>query len=226
LEEKKMKKILAFIVALVMVCALSVSVYAESVSVFSSSEGEVPTSCEDPWGSFGVIGDVWGRGCCCDISLENFVDYCNKGYNFTYVFTGTPMFQDTYPHAVINADWDNGVDIPFVDIGDGKYQATIALADILSGYGITAADVETFCVQNWTGSFKLLSVSFTDDAAAPAEDTSAPAEDTTAPAEDTTAPAEDTTAPVETTTPADTGIVLAVLPMAVAAAAVVISKRK
>ena len=74
--------------------------------------------------------------------------------------------------------------------------------------------------------------------AAPAEDTTAPAEDTTAPAEDTTAPAEDTTAPsaeaapsaetapAENTTPANTGIVLAVLPMAVAAAAVVVSKRK
>lgn len=71
-----------------------------------------------------------------------------------------------------------------------------------------------------------------EDAAAPAEDTTAPAEDTTAPAEDTTAPAEDTTAPsaetapAENTTPANTGIVLAVLPMAVAAAAVVVSKRK
>lgn len=81
-----------------------------------------------------------------------------------------------------------------------------------------------------------------DNAAAPAEDTTAPAEDTTAPAEDTTAPEENTTAPAEDTTPApaedntpapaadaapaETGIVLAVLPMAIAAAAVVISKRK
>lgn len=68
-----------------------------------------------------------------------------------------------------------------------------------------------------------------------AEDTTAPAEDTTAaPADDaaeapadTTAPAEDNTpAPAADTTPAETGIVLAVLPMAIAAAAVVISKRK
>ncbi len=61
----------------------------------------------------------------------------------------------------------------------------------------------------------------------PAEETTAPAEDTTAPAEDTTEPATDTTAPVEETSePANTGIVLALLPMAVAAAAVVASKRK
>ena len=57
-------------------------------------------------------------------------------------------------------------------------------------------------------------------------ETNAPAEEapTEAPA-DTTAPT-DTAPAAETTTPADTGIVLAVLPMAVAAAAVVISKRK
>jgi hypothetical protein len=53
----------------------------------------------------------------------------------------------------------------------------------------------------------------------------APADETAEAPADTTAPVE--TAPsVETTTPADTGIVLAVLPMAMAAAAVVISKRK
>lgn len=88
--------------------------------------------------------------------------------------------------------------------------------------------------------FKEVKVTFTvNNPNAPAEDTTtAPAEDTTtAPAEDTTtAPAEDTTtAPAEDTTPApaadtsapaNTGIVLAVLPMAMAAAAVVISKRR
>lgn len=66
---------------------------------------------------------------------------------------------------------------------------------------------------------------YNDDVAVAVE-TATPAEDTTAPAEDTTAPAEDTTAPAETSEPANTGIVLAVLPMAVAAAAVVASKRK
>ena len=58
---------------------------------------------------------------------------------------------------------------------------------------------------------------------APAE---TPAENTEAPAENTEAPAENTEAPAETSEPADTGIVLALLPMAVAAAAVVVSKRK
>ncbi len=81
--------------------------------------------------------------------------------------------------------------------------------------------------------FKEVKVTFTvSNPNAPAEDTAAPADDAAeAPADnaaeapaDTTAPAE--TAPAADTTPAETGIVLAVLPMAIAAAAVVISKRR
>lgn len=85
--------------------------------------------------------------------------------------------------------------------------------------------------------FKEVKVTFTvsnpnapaaDDTTAPAEDTTAaPADDAAEPPTDTTASAEDNTpAPAADTTPAETGIVLAVLPMAIAAAAVVISKRK
>ncbi len=84
--------------------------------------------------------------------------------------------------------------------------------------------------------FKEVKVTFTvSNPNATAEDTAAPADDAAeAPADnaaeapaDTTAPAEDNTpAPAADTTPAETGIVLAVLPMAIAAAAVVISKRR
>lgn len=85
--------------------------------------------------------------------------------------------------------------------------------------------------------FKEVKVTFTvsnpnapaaDDTTAPAEDTTAaPADDAAEAPTDTTASAEDSTpAPAADTTPAETGIVLAVLPMAIAAAAVVISKRK
>lgn len=85
--------------------------------------------------------------------------------------------------------------------------------------------------------FKEVKVTFTvsnpnapaaDDTTAPAEDTTAaPADDAAEAPTDTTASAEDNTpAPAADTTPAETGIVLAVLPMAIAAAAVVISKKK
>ncbi len=72
--------------------------------------------------------------------------------------------------------------------------------------------------------FTLTYKSYNGETAAPAAD------DTTAPAaDDTSAPADDATEPTpaaDTTEPADTGIVLVLLPMAVAAAAVVASKRK
>ena len=77
--------------------------------------------------------------------------------------------------------------------------------------------------------FKEVKVTFTvsNPNAPAADDTTAPAEDTTAaPADDAAEAPTDTTAPAADTTPAETGIVLAVLPMAIAAAAVVISKRK
>ncbi len=72
--------------------------------------------------------------------------------------------------------------------------------------------------------FTLTYKSYNGETAAPAaDDTTAPAaDDTSAPADDATEP----TAAADTTEPADTGIVLALLPMAVAAAAVVASKRK
>ena len=55
----------------------------------------------------------------------------------------------------------------------------------------------------------------------------APAAETTEPAAETNEPAAETApAADETSEPANTGIVLALLPMAVAAAAVVVSKRK
>ncbi len=68
-------------------------------------------------------------------------------------------------------------------------------------------------------SFKVVS------SVAPAE-TTEPAAETTEPAAETTEPAAETAPAAETSEPANTGIVLALLPMAVAAAAVVVSKRK
>lgn len=57
-------------------------------------------------------------------------------------------------------------------------------------------------------------------------ETTEPAAETTEPAAETTEPAAETAPAAETSEPANTGIVLALLPMAVAAAAVVVSKRK
>lgn len=215
-----MKKIFAILMAAMLVMALSVSAFAAETVVFDNPEGEVPTSCEDPWGSFGVVGDVWGRGYCCDISLADLVALFDEGgYSFTYVYSGSGSWEGNAPHAVINADWDNAVDFTYTDLGDGKFEATIALADILSGYGIASSDIETFCVQNWTTDFKLYSAKFTNEASAPAAtpEPSAPAADP-----EPSAPAA---TPADTTPAPSTGLALAVVPAVVALAAVAVSKK-
>ncbi len=90
------------------------------------------------------------------------------------------------------------------------------------------ADAKACLSPGATGDYVLTwTLSKADESAeAPAENTEAPAENTEAPAENTEAPAENTETPAETSEPAKTGVVLALLPMAVAAAAVVVSKRK
>lgn len=89
--------------------------------------------------------------------------------------------------------------------------------------GSTPAEIQAYMDALTEIRFTLTYKSYNGETAAPAaDDTAAPADDTTAPADDATEP----TPSVDTTEPADTGIVLALLPMAVAAAAVVASKRK
>ena len=229
-----MKKVLAALLALTMLFALAVPAFAEEIVVFENAEGQAFADCANSWDFFGTDG-YWGREAaqCLSVTWADIKPIMEEGgATFTYVYSadgaGTPSLNLSFTDGN-----GNGVAAPFTttDLGDGKYEATIALDDMVKAWtdaGLTLDTAEAFLVQVWTGNFKLYSAKFVTgaDAAAPAEDTSAPAEDTTAPAEDTTAPAEDTPAPVETPTPADTGIVLAVLPMAMAAAAVVISKRK
>lgn len=123
-------------------------------------------------------------------------------------------------HDTVRPDWTTDDSV----IGGASEDYTINPADI----GITnTADYTAWfnAIESMTVTVKYISYNGEGAAEAPAENTEAPAENTEAPAENTEAPAE-TTAPTETSEPANTGIVLAVLPMAVAAAAVVASKRK
>ena len=228
-----MKKVLAMVVALLMVCALAVPAFAEEIVVFDNPDGQAWDDLANPWDFFGTDG-YWGRqsASCLSVTWADIKPIMEAGgATFTYVYmadgAGTPNLNLTF-----NGDSaGNGVAAPFtvVDLGDGKFEATLALDDMVKLWnetGLTLDDAEAFLVQVWTGSFKLVSAKFSTgaDAAAPApSEEAAPAEDTTAPAEDTTAPSEEA-APAET--PANTGIVLAVLPMAIAAAAVVASKRR
>lgn len=206
-----MKKFVAILVAALLVFALSVGVFAEEIVVFNNPDGEVPTSCEDPWGSFGVAGDTWGRGTCCDISLEDLIALFEQGgYTLSYVYGGSPAtWGDTegHPAAVLNAGWEQGVRMNYTEIGDGKWEASVALDDVLAGYDMEAGAIEALAIQNWAGDFKLYSAKFTNGA-----DTVAAAPAPEAPA--ASAPA----AP-------STGLALAVVPAVMALAAVAVSKK-
>ena len=221
-----MKKIFAILVAAMLIMALAVNVFADERVVYDNPAGEVPTSCEDPWGSFGVAGDTWERGTSCDLTVEELIALCEEGgYTFSYVYGGEPAtWSDSAgaPTAVINADWDNGVAMTYTELGDGKYEASIALDDLIASYNIAPADIWALAIQNWTGNFVLYSAKITNGAdAAPA----APVADAEpeAPAAEPETPAAE--APATTTAPA-TGLALAVVPAVMALAAVAVSKKR
>ena len=86
-----MKKILAIVIAMVMVLSLSVSVFAEEIVVFNNPEGEAFSDLVDPWDFYG-IGGFWGRAAAnvLDITIDEVKEIAREGgATFTMVFTGT-----------------------------------------------------------------------------------------------------------------------------------------
>ena len=217
LEETIMKKILAIVIAMVMVLSLSVSVFAEEIVVFNNPEGEAFSDLLNPWDFYG-IGGFWGRAAAnvLDITIDEVKEIASAGgATFTMVFTGTE-YGDSAPNLTFDfSDPQAAAQFVVTDNGDGTYTATAAFDDLVAAWeanGKTIDDIQNLLVQPNFSDFKLISatISTGEDAV---EVT--PVEDET-PAEET--PAEET--------PAETGIVLAVLPMAVAAAAAVVAKKR
>lgn len=212
-----MKKILAIVIAMVMVLSLSVSVFAEEIVVFNNPEGEAFSDLLNPWDFYG-IGGFWGRAAAnvLDITIDEVKEIASAGgATFTMVFTGTE-YGDSAPNLTFDfSDPQAAAQFVVTDNGDGTYTATAAFDDLVAAWeanGKTIDDIQNLLVQPNFSDFKLISatISTGEDAV---EVT--PVEDET-PAEET--PAEET--------PAETGIVLAVLPMAVAAAAAVVAKKR
>ena len=220
LEETIMKKILAIVIAMVMVLSLSVSVFAEEIVVFNNPEGEAFSDLVDPWDFYG-IGGFWGRAAAnvLDITIDEVKEIAREGgATFTMVFTGTE-YGDSAPNLTFDfSDPQAAAQFVVTDNGDGTYTATAAFDDLVAAWeanGKTIDDIQNLLVQPNFSDFKLISATIS---------TGEDAVEVT-PVEDET-PAEDET-PVDTTeTPAETGIVLAVLPMAVAAAAAVVAKKR
>ena len=215
-----MKKILAIVIAMVMVLSLSVSVFAEEIVVFNNPEGEAFSDLLNPWDFYG-IGGFWGRAAAnvLDITIDEVKEIASAGgATFTMVFTGTE-YGDSAPNLTFDfSDPQAAAQFVVTDNGDGTYTATAAFDDLVAAWeanGKTIDDIQNLLVQPNFSDFKLISATIS---------TGEDAVEVT-PVEDET-PAEDET-PVDTTeTPAETGIVLEVLPMAVAAAAAVVAKKR
>ncbi len=236
-----MKKFVSIVLAMLMVCAMAVTVCAEEV-LFSE---DIPFWDAGNWSEY-------------DITDEGFFELLNNESAYL-VFTRDKETHIEFADGVyekfclVNSWWGTTFPNPldeacnFIQLGTaghGSAEEASVLVDCVYDdgikvmwpakaiYDILAANDAlgkggAHLISNTSSTdYKIINVSIiVPDAPieAPAE---TPAENTEAPAENTEAPAENTEAPAETSEPADTGIVLALLPMAVAAAAVVVSKRK
>lgn len=223
-----MKRVLSVLLALIMVCALSVSVFAEEVIYsMTTTQGQNQEALDLPAtltmsDSFSRIATNWVGGGTEYNAIIEAINTPDASIVITYTGSITKFLIQTE-----NGAEDGTVELAPVEV-DGKNVATIPCSDVIAAMPFACANTDVgwgniaFICEDGAvlESFKIVTGAEAP-AAAPADDTTAPADD----AADTTAPVE--TAPAaETSTPADTGIVLAVLPMAMAAAAVVISKRK
>lgn len=243
-----MKKIVSIVLAMLMVCAMAVTVCAEEV-LYSE---DIPFWDAGNWSEYD-LADANG----------NFFELLNNE-NAYLVLTRSKethlQFADGIyeKYGLTDTQWTGvyanagDAECKWIELGTGGHgsaeEARVlidcvfddgvkvmwpakAIYDLVESQGAIGKGAPHFiCNSSASGAdFKITNVSIVVPDApieAPAENTEAPAENTEAPAENTEAPAENTEAPAETSEPADTGIVLALLPMAVAAAAVVVSKRK
>ena len=217
MEVKTMKKILAISLAVVMALCLSVSVFAEERVVFDNPEGEAFSDLVNPWDFYGV-GGFWGRAAAnvLDITIDEVKAIATEGgAQFVMVFSGTNagtpnlVFEFGDPQAL--------AEFTVTDLGDGKYEAVASFDELVAAWeanGKTIDDIANLLVQPNYSDFKLYSAKIVTG------------DDTVEVAPVETEEPDTTDDGASTETPAETGIVLALVPMAVAAAAVVVAKKR
>lgn len=250
-----MKKIVSIVLAIVLVAAMSVSAFALNADnkVISTQVYAQPNS-DWSWFSVGNIQVPFGETV--EIKFTDFSSFANLDSSAKITFgiqnvdgtldaegdTSKPVY--TMSDVVIKAAGYDDYVIPAAKREPTLTAKTeawgLAHVDDTIEIDVTAAcgssdfaDHAKYLAAITEVSYTLTYVGYNgevaDGASSPADE--APADETPA---DTAAPADETpadetpavTAPAADTKPADTGIVLAVLPMAVAAAAVVASKRR
>ena len=222
-----MKKVLAIVLSVAMLLSvLSVNVFATEIELFNDPDGETfigmagNETSFNPWDFFGV-GGFWGRGAAnvLDITIDEVKAIATEGgAQFVMVFSGTPFGEDAPSLVFEFSDPQAAAKFTVTDLGDGKYEAVASFDDLVAAWeanGKTIDDIANLLVQPNYSDFKLYSAKIVtgDDTVEVTPD-------------ETEEPDTTETDGTSTETPADTGIVLALVPMAVAAAAVVVAKKR
>ena len=230
-----MKKVLSVLLALVMVCALSVSVFAADLFTLDARAADTTDSFAEGYKLEGWCPSLITQYMFPDVMAEFLTAIQTEGAKIQVtadVEVNGLLLQSYPPEGGSDYTWTICSEGKTSEEVDGKVVTTFDAAALVAQYTSTPLgdDPSKNCSMDSVLNFAvdgtdttIYAVKVVTDGDAPAAE--APADETAEAPADTTAPVE--TAPAaETTTPADTGIVLAVLPMAMAAAAVVISKRK
>lgn len=218
-----MKKFVSIVLAMILVLSMSVVALAEEV-LFTY---EVKFPEEHGWwkddqdfkSNADFIAALQTEGAKVVVKADAAVADGAEGHGFQY---GIQETVDDWGDVLCHSNFANGEGAIGADsaIVDGDYSyITFDAAAFLAACEANGVSTESWQWINGAAAGKTYSISvIVPDA--PAAETTEPAAETNEPAAET-APAAD-----ETSEPANTGIVLALLPMAVAAAAVVVSKRK
>lgn len=218
-----MKKFVSIVLAMILVLSMSVVALAEEV-LFTY---EVKFPEEHGWwkddqdfkSNADFIAALQTEGAKVVVKADAAVADGAEGHGFQY---GIQETVDDWGYVLCHSNFANGEGAIGADsaIVDGDYSyITFDAAAFLAACEANGVSTESWQWINGAAAGKTYSISvIVPDA--PAAETTEPAAETNEPAAET-APAAD-----ETSEPANTGIVLALLPMAVAAAAVVASKRK
>lgn len=239
-----MKKFVSIVLAMLMVCAMAVTVCAEEV-LYSE---DIPFWDAGNWTEYDLTGEgffellnnenaylvltrdkethiefsdsAWEKFCLNDSWKSKFPNPTNPEEGWIQLGTGGHTSADE-ASILVDCVSDDGIKVMW---------PAKAIYDILEANGaISSGGVPHFISNEGAGEgiYKITNISIVvPDApieAPAADEPSADEPATVEPAADATEPAP---AADETSEPAETGIVLALLPMAAAAAAVVVSKRK
>lgn len=165
-----MKKLLAILLALVLVLALAVPAFAAETVIFETTDGEAfldgDGNYQAPWGGFGIGATAVNGNATGTVTIEEIRSWaaaggCKLGMEFyaENYYGGAPS-----PEIQFNC-WDNESDLQIKlelePLGGNKYKTEVKFDDLLANLealGKTADDIKNLGVQVWSEKFTLYRV--------------------------------------------------------------------